>query len=162
MKSLLAVSDGKIRVESKVVADSFGKIHRDVLRAIESLECSTEFRVRNFAHSTYTSSQGKVLPSISMTRDGFCMVAMSFTGKRATQWKESFLEAFNKMESALSGHGKSAMQALNDAVHALESDMEKASQYGKALSDWKRIKQGHIEAIIEANSKTQMLLSFEA
>lgn len=54
------------------------------------------------------------------------------------------------------------MQALSDAVHALESDMEKASQYGKALSDWKRIKQGHIEAIIEANSKTQMILGFEA
>lgn len=160
MKNLLAVSDGQILVESKVVADSFGKVHRDVLRAIEGLECSKEFRVRNFAHSSYTSAQGKVLPCINMTRDGFCMVAMSFTGKRATQWKESFLDAFNKMESALSGHGKSAMQALSEAVDAFESDSEKASQYGKALSSWKRIKQQHIEAIFEANSKTQMLINF--
>jgi Rha family phage regulatory protein len=160
MKNLLAVSDGKIRVDSKVIADSFGKIHRDVLRAIDGLECSEEFRVRNFAQSSYTSSQGKVLPCVSMTRDGFCMVAMGFTGKRAAQWKESFLDAFNRMEDALSSTGAGAMKALSDAVHALECDMEKASKYGKALSEWKRIKQGHIEAIIEANSKTQMLLSF--
>ena len=36
-----------------------------------------------------------------MTRDGFAILAMGFTGAEAMKWKEAFLDAFNKMEAAL-------------------------------------------------------------
>ena len=40
-------------VGSRAVADRFNKQHKDVLRAIDNLECSEEFSRRNFAPSTY-------------------------------------------------------------------------------------------------------------
>lgn len=160
MEGLVAVSDNSTRTDSKLVADAFGKIHRDVLRAISSLDCSDEFRVRNFAQSSYVSSQGKTLKSVSMTRDGFCFLAMGFTGKKAGAWKEAFIEAFNAMDDALKNQSTGAMRALSEAVEALESDSARASMHGKALHAWKKIKQNHIEAIFQANKKAQMLLEF--
>ena len=36
-----------------------------------------------------------------MTRDGYSMLVMGFTGKAAMEWKIKFLEAFNAMEHHL-------------------------------------------------------------
>jgi phage regulator Rha-like protein len=33
-----------------------------------------------------------------VTRDGFSFLAMGFTGKKAAQWKEKYIAAFNAME----------------------------------------------------------------
>lgn len=52
---LVEVTDGKIVVNSLRVADKFGKAHRDILRAIRNLDCSSEFIQRNFAPSSYTN-----------------------------------------------------------------------------------------------------------
>ena len=46
-------------VSSLDVADTFVKRHSDVLRDIESLQCSREFTERNFALSSYRDSSGK-------------------------------------------------------------------------------------------------------
>jgi Rha family phage regulatory protein len=91
----------KVTTTSMIVAEIFGKQHKDVLRAIELLECSDEFRERNFALSSYKSLQNKRLPIYLITRDGFSFLAMGFTGPKAAQFKEAFIEAFNKMETAL-------------------------------------------------------------
>lgn len=109
---------GTIMVSSLKVAEYFEKEHRDVLRAIEKIECSQEFRERNFALSSYKSQQNKRMPCIEMTKDGFAMLAMGFTGSRATAWKEKFLEAFNLMEQALrsQGTGNEWIQARRDGI----------------------------------------------
>lgn len=95
---LVVVKDGKALCTSLMVAEKFDKNHRDVLRAIENLECSQEFRERNFAPSFYKSQQGKELPMYEMARDGFTFLAMGFTGSEAAKWKEAYINAFNKME----------------------------------------------------------------
>lgn len=46
-------------VTSLDVAETFGKRHSDVLRDIENLECSPEFRERNFAFSKYSVENNK-------------------------------------------------------------------------------------------------------
>jgi len=102
MKDLVSVSqDGAMRVSSKTVAARFGKRHDLTLRAIRNLSCSEDFRLRNFAESSYINEQGKVQPQVDMTRDGFSFLAMGFTGKEAAEWKEKFLTAFNLMEREL-------------------------------------------------------------
>jgi Rha family phage regulatory protein len=53
------------------VAEVFGKEHKNVLRDIETLSCSEEFRESNFGLSSYVSSQNKTLPMYQMTKDGF-------------------------------------------------------------------------------------------
>ena len=56
---------------------------------------------RNFAPVDYVDEKGESRRSIDMTRDGFMFIVMGFTGKRAAQFKERFIAAFNEMERAL-------------------------------------------------------------
>ena len=97
----LSVTDGHITTTSNQVAEHFGKRHDTVLRAIRNMECSDEYRLRNFAASSYLNEQGKEQPCYRMTRDGFVFLAMGFTGKDAAQWKEAYIDAFNRMEAEL-------------------------------------------------------------
>ena len=62
MTELVLITDGKPTASSKAISDFFSKNHRDVLRDISNLDCSDEFRQRNFARSSYKSLQNKKLP----------------------------------------------------------------------------------------------------
>lgn len=160
MNDLVNIENGKLRVDSKVVADSFGKVHRNVLRDIEALDCSEKFRALNFEQSSYRSAQGKTLPCVTMTKDGFCFLAMGFTGAKSAAWKEAFIEAFNQMEAAASAQRKGVMQSLAEAIALLESDKAIASESAKALSRWKKVRKQHIECVTAAHAKAQLLLNF--
>lgn len=89
---------------SRLVAEYFHKRHDTVIRAIENLNCSEEFNRHNFAEITYTDSRGRKQPEYLMTKDGFTILAMGFTGAKAMQFKESYINAFNKMENLLKGN----------------------------------------------------------
>lgn len=140
MNDLVTISNGKAMVSSKDIADKFGKVHRNVIRDIENLGCSDEFRLLNFERSSYTSVQNKVLANYSMTKDGFAFLCMGFTGEKASSFKEAYIAAFNSMESALS-KTPVTMDQLNDLVARIEGNKETASIAGKALSSYKKIKQ---------------------
>lgn len=99
--NLITTTNGQPMTTSLVIAERFGKRHDTVLRAVRKLECSDDFRLRNFAASSYINEQGKEQPCFNITRDGFSFLAMGFTGKEAAKWKEKFIEAFNAMERAL-------------------------------------------------------------
>jgi len=101
MNNLVSITDQKAVTTSKIVADAFDKRHDVVLRTIRTLECSEEFTERNFEPSSYLNEQNKPQPMYNLTRDGFTILAMGFTGKEAMQWKEKFIAAFNAMEQAL-------------------------------------------------------------
>lgn len=101
---------------SRIVASSFGKRHDHVLRAVADLECSEEFRLRNFGESSYRNAQNKPQPEYQMTRDGFMFLAMGFTGARAAQMKELFIAAFNDMETALARRAEADVQRLAQVI----------------------------------------------
>lgn len=86
-----------------IIAEHFGKKHKDVLRAVRDLvnDCEEEFGRRNFAPTPYYDSQGKQQTMYSLTRDGFMLLSMGFTGANATKLKIAFIEEFNRMEAAL-------------------------------------------------------------
>lgn len=88
---------------SKQIADVFEKEHKNILSAINSLDIPDNFRGLNFKLSKYQSQNrnGQILPCYEITRDGFTLLAMGFTGKKAMEWKIKFIEAFNAMEKAL-------------------------------------------------------------
>lgn len=91
----------RVTTTSLLIAEKFGKRHDDVLRAIRNIECSDEFRVRNFTDSFYKSKQNKDLPMFILTRDAFTMLVMSFTGSMAAKFREEFIDEFNRMEAVL-------------------------------------------------------------
>lgn len=165
MNELITVVDGKPVVTSKQVADHFGKQHRNVLVDIKSLlSDSGEFGKLNFLLTTYISSQNKELPCYEMTRDGFTLLAMGYTGKDALLWKVKYIEAFNSMErELLTGNTKfgSVMDALNEACKLMQDDKEKASVFGSGLSEWRRVRKEHMERVNQLQSDVQMLLNFK-
>lgn len=54
-----------------------------------------------------------------LTRDGFSLLAMGFTGKKALQWKMAFLKAFNEMERLLQKEIKSPDKYLTDLMNLI-------------------------------------------
>ncbi|MCO4171833.1 Rha family transcriptional regulator [Aeromonas veronii] len=98
---VIKVIDGQAVTTSLDLAEYFGKNHRDVLRKIETLDCSLDFIERNFALISYTDGLGRKKPCYQLTRDGFFFVAMGFTGRRAAEFKEAYIAAFNRMERQL-------------------------------------------------------------
>lgn len=143
-------------VTSKQIADSFGKVHRDVLRAVKNLDCSEEFRVRNFAQSSYTSEQNKTLDCFEITRDGFSFLCMGFTGKQAAKWKEAYIKAFNELERV----SMSSMQQLNDIAKRVEQDKDAASFCGKELARYKKVKLKNEQDWKNAVAASQLQLGF--
>lgn len=97
----LTNNNGKILVSSREVAEKFGKRNSEVNRAIENLTVQNCTVKNMFIKTTYTSSRGREENEYMMDRDGFSLLAMGFTGKKAIEWKLKFIEAFNQMEEKL-------------------------------------------------------------
>ncbi|MCM1315908.1 MAG: Rha family transcriptional regulator [Prevotella sp.] len=92
------------RVDSLFVAKFFGKSHNHVVRDIEKLLAldsglSKEFNVSNFGRITYKDSRGRTQKAYALTRDGFTILTMGYTGAKAMHFKELYIKRFNEMES---------------------------------------------------------------
>ena len=82
------------------VAETFERNHRDVLAAIDDLkEGVAENYADLFWDDSYIHPQNKQsYRMIFMNRDGFTLLAMGFTGKKALEFKLQYINAFNAME----------------------------------------------------------------
>lgn len=100
---VLKVIEGKSYATSLDVAKHFHKNHFHLLRDIQRLieDAPQDFSQSNFGLSTYKTERGKEYPIFNLTRDGFAILAMGFTGKEALQWKVKYIQAFNLMEAEL-------------------------------------------------------------
>lgn len=106
MTNLVQLINGKAVTTSRKVAEIFEKQHKNILQAIRELEIPKDYRELNFQLSVYEQpnpSGGKPIqqPEYLITRDGFTILAMGFTGKKAMQFKIAYIEAFNAMEAQL-------------------------------------------------------------
>ena len=111
MNKLVEVKKDKIFCRSNLVAEIFEKEHKNVLRDIRELleNCSQEFSQANFELSTY-KVRGKEYPCYNLSKDGFTMLAMGFTGEKAVQFKELYINKFNEMERLLTSQYLAKME----------------------------------------------------
>lgn len=101
---VVSVRDGEVFTNSRDVALSFEKQHGHVLRDIDALLASEpKLGLSTFGEAPYQlpATGGQTHRSFDMTRDGFTLLAMSFTGGRALKWKLRYIDAFNAMEAEL-------------------------------------------------------------
>lgn len=124
---LVMVNHDQVVTTSLKVAEYFRKPHKDVLKSIRTLECSTEFTGRNFSPCFYFSelrnNVKRKLPMYYMTRDGFTLLVMGFTGKIAARFKEAYINAFNEMEKKLAGETITE-KAMSDLIDKLCGKIE--------------------------------------
>jgi len=97
----VTVENGKVIVSSLDIARVFEKQHYNVIRDIESLDCSEEFNAFNFECVKYNDQKGEKRPAYKLTRDGFTFLVMGYTGKKAACFKEAYIKRFNDMEKIL-------------------------------------------------------------
>ena len=104
----VSLHSGRPATTSLEVAKFFGKRHTDVLRDVNnvSANCPEEFRQRNFASAEYTDEQRKPRPMFILYRDGFMLLVMGYTGKKALAMKLAYIEAFNRMEAELAARSR--------------------------------------------------------
>jgi len=116
----------QVLTNSLLVAEKFGKEHGDVLKAIDALvdKLSENQCEGYFAETSIDVPQpnGGVRNSrvVVMNRDGFTLLVMGFTGKKALQFKLEYIAAFNAMEKALKQHLSSAQMFAMQANINLE------------------------------------------
>ena len=87
-------------VSSRDIAADFEKEHKNVLQSIDNLMAENSAVKMMFFESEYVS-RGKQYPEYLMTRDGFSLLVMGFTGGKALEWKLKYIQAFNEMEREL-------------------------------------------------------------
>lgn len=98
------IRDGEVFASSRDVAAYFDKEHRTVLRAIDDLIAQEpSLPLRSFVQGSYSlpATGTQEHRCFDMTRDGFTLLAMGFTGQKALKWKLAYLAAFNVMEAEL-------------------------------------------------------------
>ncbi|MCP1290954.1 Rha family transcriptional regulator [Chromobacterium sp. S0633] len=106
-QELILVHNNELRTTSLKVADAFGRLHKNIIQRIESLDCSKEFASANFSAHVQLIEIGRGAKRESkyyeMTKDGFMFLVMGFTGAQAARIKEAYINAFNWMAKQLFG-----------------------------------------------------------
>ena len=117
MTNLVIMKDQQAVTTSLQVAENFEKRHDNILRDIESLEIDVLNFEEMFFESEEPDSYGRMRKVYFMNRDGFTLLAMGFTGKKALAFKLKYIQAFNEMEKELN---KSRYQIPNTPQEALK------------------------------------------
>lgn len=132
------LKDGKAVTTSLKIAQVFGKRHKNVLKAIRELECPKEFSGLNFEPAEYSDVQGKPRPMYFVTRDGFTLLAMGFTGAKAMQFKVAYIEAFNAMERTIKESTVSELPAPEVLMATLCTEMERRIKAEAERDEYRR------------------------
>ena len=107
MEELVYLKNDEAVCSSLQVAEKFGKRHDKLISEIERMYsdligkgCAQNGGDPLFVKSSYVHPQNKQkYPMYLMNRDGFSLLVMGFTGKKALDWKLQYIKAFNQMEN---------------------------------------------------------------
>lgn len=136
MEELVIMQNRQAVTTSLKVAEVFGKQHRHILRDISSLEKDVPNFGQMFLGGNEPDSYGRDRRIYYMNRDGFTLLAMGFTGKKALQFKLKYIEAFNKMESIVKKENQFSMpQTFGEALQ-LAADQQKLIEKNQPKVDY--------------------------
>ena len=105
-QNFVQIQNSQIVTTSEFVAQAFGKEHKNLLARIEQIskEIKASFFELNFkpkAKQVKTGFGFRETKSYELTKDGFMLLVMGFTGKQAMAIKIAYIEAFNAMSEAI-------------------------------------------------------------
>lgn len=104
---IVFIENNEVVTDSLMVAEVFGKHHKNVMAAIRNLmtelrDLGDEEGMLNFKPTQYTQTQnGQVYNKYNLTKDGLTMLVMGFSGREALKFKTMYIKEFNKMEQEL-------------------------------------------------------------
>lgn len=133
---LVVMTNGQATTTSREVAKVFGKEHRNVLRDIDELSDQVGVLKNEqtpiFTEETYIHEQNhQEYRQVRMNKDGFTLLAMGFTGSKATQFKLRYIQAFNEMEEALRIQPAVPTNPLDQIVLLAQGTTQLSKEVGK-------------------------------
>ena len=88
---------------------------------------------------------------------GFAFLAMGFTGKKAAEWKEKYIVAFNTMEEELlNGVKTNSIADINQMLANMDELKAIGSIHGKGLATYAKAKKVERLKFEKAVSKAQL------
>ena len=140
MEALVKVENNQIVTDSRSVAEHFGKQHYHVIRDIENLVNKTGGKDASkigwmFQETTMSDSYGRQQKAYLMNRDGFSLLVMGFTGKKALEWKLKYIDAFNEMEKQLVNKNTLVLPDFTNPVEAARAWANEYEAKQKALTE---------------------------
>lgn len=152
----------QVLTNSILVAEKFGKGHKNVLSSIrESIKgCAENAANLMFEETTYINDQnGQEYPIFIMNRDGFTLLAMGFTGKKALKFKLDYIAAFNAMEKALKGQKKplSQLEILVQSAQALLEQSRRIDNVEKRLDAIGQERDGNGKLLLSVSMSSDVL-----
>ena len=144
MNELVIMKNRQAVTTSLQVSVNFKKRHDHILRDVDAMKKDVPNFGEMFSPATTTDSYGRERRIYYMNRDGFSLLAMGFTGKKALQFKLKYIKAFNEME-------KKQLKQLNQAL-----SIEELNLRNREL-DFKERWLGEMEAQ-NANKRAELLI----
>lgn len=142
---------------SLLVAEKFGKEHGDVLKAIDALMSKmSDNQCKGYFDDTsieVSQPNGGVRYSrvVVMNRDGFTLLVMGFTGKKALQFKLDYIAAFNAMENELRNPKPlSQLEILQGSVNALIEHDKRLKAVEQRLDNMDKEREENGRLLLEA------------
>ncbi len=100
--NIVFIENNEVVTDSLMVAETFGKQHKNVIQSIHNLHSELEEKDQlNFQPNSYKDSYGREQMKYNLTKDGFTLLVMGFTGFEAARFKEMYITEFNRMEQEL-------------------------------------------------------------
>ena len=117
----VSLHSGRPATTSLEVAKFFGKRHDNVLRDVDALLSQLpENSLQHNFEETYQEQETpfgiKQIRVFILYRDGFMLLVMGYTGKKALSMKLPYIEAFNRMEEELARQKEAARNITQDIV----------------------------------------------
>lgn len=140
--------NGKLVTTSLKVAEKFGKEHRHVLTAIDEIvkgyaENSADlFEEAEYIHPQNNQSYRMYI----MNEDGFSLVVMGFTGKKAMKFKMDYVNEFRRMRETIEKQSFRPLSQLEILQQSTQILIEQDKRIGTL--------ENKIE-VIEAQTKTR-------
>ena len=115
---IVSVSNNTVVTTSTAVAEAFGRRHDHVVRDIRNLlGVLPKDHLPKFGEMVFDAQIGsgaiRQVAGFWMNRDGFALLAMGFTGRKALEFKLAYIDAFNAMESQLHAGNADAQRELS-------------------------------------------------
>lgn len=160
-KMVMAIQ-GKAFTTSQKIADYFGKNHKNVLRKIRQTisECPEDFARLNFEPADFIDKNGETQPMFKLTKDGYMLVVMGFTGAAAMLIKVRYIQAFNWMAWQLTRWHEMGEQAQHRHALKVAKSEVKARMGSKMMNARKREKKLLALELDQILSLTQPKLIF--
>lgn len=130
MDKLVIMHDQQAVTTSLQVAETFAKEPSKVNRSIEQLieeSGGPKMASQLFSKGEYTN-RGKQYPMYYMSRDGFTLLAMGFTGKKAMEFKLEYINAFNSMERDIQYGGFHVPATYTEALRFAADQQEQIAK----------------------------------